>query len=344
MPDIEALIRYINERQIKENGRIGYNFVRDLPPTIRDTFFALACLKMLEADSPDDEIVRFLGDYSEFDFNGAYYAMKCLKLMGGEVNYQYGKLIWCYQDDVQQRPCAIPTTPLIRYFKYEIYGMYGSSIFSSSLSAVLKRIELSDEKIGNGLVNLTLSLLDVSNRQDIMSAYIALEILKAIEKRGYPINLLSLYNEKLSTFLKSCTTRKGYVANPTSSSVSLESTYAGHNIAQYLKIPDMFGITSFIDSLQNANGGFRRSQFGGISTLESCYLALSIIAALDSWTDEDPGRDGPQGRHARVRAQDAEGAVRGPGRGEEPGGIAQDRAQGLGDRREVQGRSEKCGY
>ena len=44
--------------------------------------------------------------------------------------------------------------------------------------------------------------------------------------------------------------------------------------------------------------------------------------------DEDPGRDGPQGRHARVCAPDAERAVRGPGRGEEPGGAAEDRAQG----------------
>jgi hypothetical protein len=40
------------------------------------------------------------------------------------------------------------------------------------------------------------------------------------------------------------------------------------------------GITSFIDSLQNENGGFRGSQFGGISTLESCYLALSTISDI----------------------------------------------------------------
>ena len=277
MPDIEALIRYIEERRINESGCSGYSFVRELPPTIRDTFFALACLKMLKADSPDDEIIHFLSEYDKFDFNGAYYAMKCLKLVGARAKYQYEKLWWCHHGDEQQRPCAVPTTPLIRYFKYELYGRYGSSIFSSSLSAVLKRIELGADSIDSGLVNLTLALLDMSNRQDVMSTYMAVEILTAMEKRSYPITLSSSYIEQISDFLKRCTTRKGYAGNPTASSVTLESTYAGHRIAQYVKIPDPLGIASFIDSLQNENGGFRGSQFGGISTLESCYLALSTI-------------------------------------------------------------------
>lgn len=280
MPDIQALIRYINERQIRENGRSGYSFVRELPPTIRDTFFALACLKMLEVDSPDDEIVHFLSDYDQFDLNGAYYAMKCLKLTGAKVDFQGGKLRWSRNGEEQEIPCAVPTTPLIRYFKYELYGIYGSSIFSSSLSAVLKRIELGADSIDSGLVNLTLSLFDMSNRQDVMSTYMAVEILKAMEKRSYPITLSSSYIEQISDFLKRCTTRKGYVGNPTASSVTLESTYAGHQIAQYIKIPDPLGVASFVDSLQNENGGFRGSPFGGISSMESCYLALSTISNI----------------------------------------------------------------
>lgn len=125
-------------------------------------------------------------------------------------------------------------------------------------------------------MNLTLALLDMSDRQDLMSTYMAVEILKAMEKRSYPI-ILSSSIEQISDFLKRCTTRKGYAGNPTTSSVTLESTYAGHQIAQYVKISDPLGVASFIDSIQNANGGFRGSQFGGISTLESCYLALSTI-------------------------------------------------------------------
>jgi hypothetical protein len=280
MPDIQALIHYIEERRIQDDSTSGYSFVRDLQPTIRDTFFALACLKIIEANSPDGEGVRFLSRYDNFDFNGAYYAMKCLKLVGAKVEFQCGMLQWSYGADEQIKPCSIPSTPIIRYFKYDLYGAYGSSIFSSSLSAVLKRIELDSRSIVNGLVNSTLALLDMGGRQDLMSTYMALEILNAIEKRGHPIALPSSYVEQISGFLKRCTTRKGYVGNPTSNSVTLESTYAGHRIAQYLKIPDPLGIGSFIDSLQNENGGFRGSQFGGISTLESCYLAISTISDI----------------------------------------------------------------
>ena len=277
MPDLKALIRYIEERRVKEGRISGYSFVRELPANIRDTFFAMACLKMLDADSPDDEIINFLSNYEQFDFNGAYYAMKCFMLTGAQVDFKEGCLHWIYQGERQQRPCSIPATPLINYFKYEIYGMYGSSIFSSSLSAVLKRIELGADSIDSGLLNMTLDLLDASNRQDIMSTFMALEILNAMEKRSYPISLSSHHIQRISDFLKRCKTRKGYVGNPTASSVSLESTYAGHRIAQYIRVPDPLGIGSFIDSLQNENGGFRGSQFGGISTLESCYLALSIF-------------------------------------------------------------------
>ena len=276
MPDLKALISYIEERRIKEGRISGYSFVRELPANIRDTFFAMACLKMLEADSPDDEIINLLSGYEQFDLNGAYYARKCLMLAGAQVEFNGGSLHWIYQGDRQQMPCSIPNTPLINYFRYELYGMYGSSIFSSSLSAVLKRIELGGDRIDSGLVNMTLALLDASNRQDIMSTYMALEILNAMEKRRRPISLSSDHIEHISDFLKRCKTRKGYVGNPTSSSVTLESTYAGHRIAQYVRVPDPLGIESFIDILQNENGGFRGSQFGGISTLESCYLALSI--------------------------------------------------------------------
>jgi len=51
--------------------------------------------------------------------------------------------------------------------------------------------------------------------------------------------------------------------------------------------------------------------------------------------NEDPDGDGPQERHARIRAPDAAGAVRGPGPGQEPGGAARDFATGEGDCQEV---------
>jgi hypothetical protein len=279
MPDIQALIKYINERQIKEGGGTGYSFVKELPPNIKDTFFAMSCLKMAKAASPDREIVRFLSSYDSFDFYGAYYAMKCLKLAGAEVQLlqlQDGFLRWRYEGKEIAKPCAVPSTPLIRYLKYEVYGAYGSSIFSSPLSALLKRIELGEPNLNPSLINSLLKLLS-SRRLDIMTAYMVLEILEAINMRDISISIPYATMGEIKQFLVRCTAREGYVANPASSSVTLDSTYAGHRIARYIGIPDPLGIGSFINSLQNENGGFRRTPFGGISTLESCYLAVSII-------------------------------------------------------------------
>ena len=110
--------------------------------------------------------------------------------------------------------------------------------------------------------------------------YISERRIKENSGRGYSFvrDLPSTAIEEVKAFLSSCTTHRGYVASPTSSSATLDSTYAGHKIARYIGIPDPLGISGFIDSLQNENGGFRQAPFGGISTLESCYLAISIIS------------------------------------------------------------------
>lgn len=139
-----------HEGRIKEGGGSGYSFVKELPPNIKDTFFAMSCLKMLKAASPDREIIRFLSSYDSFDFYGAYYAMKCLRMAGSEVSLKEGLLRWRYEGKERAKPCAVPSTPLIRYLKYEVYGEYGSSIFSSPLSALLKRIELRESNLNPG--------------------------------------------------------------------------------------------------------------------------------------------------------------------------------------------------
>jgi len=113
-----------------------------------------------------------------------------------------------------------------------------------------------------------------------MTTYMALDILKAMNRRCCTTTLPYSHIRLIASLLKRCTTRKGYVASPTGSSVTLESVYAGHKIAKYLGLSDPSGVPAFVDSLQNANGGFRRSSFGGISSLEYSYLALSIISDI----------------------------------------------------------------
>lgn len=144
------------------------------------------------------------------------------------------------------------------------------------IQTLIQYIDERQIKEGGGSGYSLLMLLS-SSRLDIMTAYMVLEILVAINARGHSFSVPHATRDEIRQFLKRCTTREGYVANPTSSSVTLDSIYAGYRIARYIGVSDPLGIGGLIDSLQNENGGFKRTPFGGISTLESCYLALSII-------------------------------------------------------------------
>ena len=130
-------------------------------------------------------------------------------------------------------------------------------------------------KINRGAVNSVIALLSKYSGQVLMVVYALLEVLEATNRKGHVAPLTSQLTQQIKAFLKRCTTRKGYVTNLTSSSVTLEGTYAGHKVGQYLGLQDPPGILSFIDTLQNENGGFRRSESSGASTLENCYLAVS---------------------------------------------------------------------
>ncbi|MCQ8903347.1 MAG: hypothetical protein NQU42_04565 [Methanothrix sp.] len=279
--NLEALLRYINERRVrihwKDSFMSGFSSVRGTEPSIQDTFFAMACLRMLNAASPDDEIVSFICSHDHLDLSRAYYAAGCLRLAGCMPELNDGKLEWRYRGEHREIECFIPQTSLIRYFEYDLYGMYGSSIFSSSLGTLLKRLELgavnSDEDMER-IVRSAFLLLEKSRQ--LVRAHMALEILDAIDKRGFPVKLPESHVKNLSRLLESCETGRGYTPTPESTTETLESTYAGCMIARHLKKREPQGLRSFVDLLQNDNGGFRRSPFGGISTLEHCYLALRV--------------------------------------------------------------------
>ncbi len=273
--DIDSLLSYIKERQVIEDCASGYSSVRGTPPSIQDTFFAMASLKMLHADSPDREIIKFISRSEYLDLNRAYYASKCLELAGCRAELKDGRRRWQYLGDAHEIVCFVPNTPLESYFEYDLYGMYGSSIFSSSLGTLLKRIELGGGEISDGIVRS--SLLILGDCQDIIRAYMAFEILEAIRRRGYEVELSASHIKKLSKLLEGCKTRSGYTSNPEATIQTLESTYAGSMIARKLGHPEPEGLEIFVGSLQNENGGFRRSPFGGISALEFCYLALCIL-------------------------------------------------------------------
>lgn len=281
MLNLEALLRYINERRVRIHWKdcftSGYSSVRGTEPSVQDTFFAIASLKMLNAESPDDEVVCFILNHDYFDLSRAYYAAGCLKLAGCMPELNDGKLEWLYRGEHHAIECFIPRTPLIKYFEYDLYGMHASSIFSSSLGTLLRRLELGAVSPDEDVESIRRSaLLLLEKSRELVRAYMALEILEGIAKRAGQAKLSEFHITQLMRLLESCETGRGYTPNPESTTETLDSTCAGCMIARRIKHREPPGIRSFVDLLQNDNGGFRRSPFGGISALEHCYLALRV--------------------------------------------------------------------
>ena len=117
-------------------------------------------------------------------------------------------------------------------------------------------------------------------RSDIMSTYYALETLNLINPD------LITSQDKIMDFAANCQTDEGIFAyTPLSYPPYIESIYAGIRIYEILDYPldhwsNRDEVLNFVLKLQNADGGFRRSYFIGISELEYVYRALYILKSL----------------------------------------------------------------
>jgi len=110
---------------------------------------------------------------------------------------------------------------------------------------------------------------------DIINTQYALEILKA---HKYKID-----KKSIKDYLKDCENEGLWSFTPISYPPYIETIYAGFRISEILnlKVKDK-NILNFILSLQNNDGGFRRSTYLGISELEYTYKSLYIIKSLES--------------------------------------------------------------
>lgn len=112
---------------------------------------------------------------------------------------------------------------------------------------------------------------------DIINTQYALEILKAHKCKP---------KKSIKDYLKDCENNGLWSFTPLSYPPYIETVYAGLRISQILNLNiNKEKILEFVLSLQNNDGGFKRSTYIGISELEYTYKALYIIKSLDSSID-----------------------------------------------------------
>lgn len=193
-----------------------------------------------------------------------------------------------------------------------IFGIYGKFNLLNSLAMVGKKPEILDRYIHTLLEKEEFPSLDIAylvtvilkltgynsfnhitqwilsqqnedggfdtNGSDIESTYFAVDALNIIN------NSLIENKKHILEFSNKCRTKEGIFAyTPISYPPYIESVYSGVRIYEILgkNLENRESIEKFVLKLQNADGGFRRSIYMGISELEYTFKALYILKFME---------------------------------------------------------------
>jgi len=278
--DLKELVRFVLLRQNKDGG---YGFAPkycglEFPSAVSDTFYALAVLDALNQDFLERErtlsylhgIQSVNGTYDNIAV--AFYAVKALEILRkkparmeftAQLREALEKTKWHGGESFSSDYDA-SSSPL----KYQYYAAKALRICDFALKMEHGSWVLSPNKDGGfGKGN-----------SDITTTYHALQILSLT---GHQIGDF----QSTAEFVERCAwVNGGFCAVPNSTPAYLESTYFGIMCCKLLGIPlDKWHeetTLEYIENMQNLGGGFRRSPFMGISTLNNSYLAVKSLEEL----------------------------------------------------------------
>lgn len=256
--DLRRAIRFVHDREHDEGG---FTLYRGIPDT-KNTYFGIKTLQLFNSEPYNKEKtikwIRKLQKDRMFGIRGVFYRFNILKMYNQKIHVT---------PDYPQR--------------LEIKNYFSSieiAYYHSYLSKILKLDNL------NKISDFILSHQNKDygfglERSDIISTYYALESLNDINPS------LIRGRNRILEFTHNCLNKEGgYTFIPDIYPPYLEPTYAGIRINEILnnRPPNLDKTLDFIRKLQNSNGGFRRSQYMGISELEYTYRALYILKRYDN--------------------------------------------------------------
>jgi hypothetical protein len=269
-----SIIGYVTQRQ---NDDGGYTFAQWSESSAQDTYYALRILNMLRNRPPRSlSTVNFLKalQFSDGSFDSvkvAYYVTRSLKELGATPERGIEEYVLLAHDSASRLgsfEVNIEAASDIEtlWFSLETLRLLGKPTESEAMAKRILNLRNQDGSFGK------------SGYSRLASVYYALGCLKLL---GYKLN--SLHNTHV--WIRACENPSGGFGsfpNDFDAYLILEDTYYG------LKALELLGETcqypfqnlQLIGKFQNANGGFRRSIFLGISTFEDTFYALSSIETL----------------------------------------------------------------
>lgn len=256
---LDQALKFVHKREHLEGGFTLYEGI----PDTKNTYYGVKILQILDEEPHNKENtinwIENLQEGRQYGTRGIFYRLNIL--------------------DVYNRSPKFPQKYVERFFERyktstpEIIFLMTSilRIVRSEDPELIKKCVLSFQNKDGGFGKY---------RSDIMSTYYALETLNLVSH--------SFINsrEKIIDFTESCQTDEGiFDYTPLSYPPYIESIYAGIRIYEILEYPQKHWLNrneviNFVLKLQNADGGFRRSYYIGISELEYVYRALYVLKSL----------------------------------------------------------------
>lgn len=264
---------YVMDRRLAEGG---FCFYRLKEPNASDTYYALSVLKILGFEPEDYNTTGYLLGLQDSD--GSYesipmtcYVLKSLLLLKKRPKKNPEKYISKKLDSaLNSHGPGYSFMPVFSKLNYilEIYNLLGLEISSLKKDRLIEYI-LNYRRKDKGFGHNMSTLFETSQ---------ALQILSLLDY--HHINDL-----EISDFVRTCEDPIfGFVGVPRTSLAFIEYLYAGCVASEILDKTPRYAEQSikFIRACQKSNGGFSRSNSGGISTLEDTWYAINSILFLIS--------------------------------------------------------------
>jgi hypothetical protein len=263
------ILKYIKDRSCHKGG---YCFYRQEEPNLSDTYFALGAQKILGIEAEDEKTRDFIlntqfSDGSFFSIVHAYYAIHSLNLLNTKPLYSPKSFI--LQNLQENHP---------KNLRPGISSVFRKLFLVIGLMETLKLILPSNNK--KQTINFILSFKNQDlgfgvEFSTLLETTQAIIILKSLE---FPFKSLNT-----SSFVDKCEhSIFGFTNIPFTSLSYLEYLHAGVVLSQILNYEITYSsqCQDFILNCQTSKGGFARSTYGGIATLENTFYAVNSLNIL----------------------------------------------------------------
>jgi len=269
--DKQRIVRYIEKRHLEDGG---YFFARVLPSSGSDTCFAVKTLKLLNYQpSRPKKIIDYWQRESIDTIYGLYFAVETFKDLGVDTKKinKYSRLLKdfekCYLSEnsknvvntksleTAQLCTDLADSELTSLF-YWLSLCVDLEISFNKRMVIKKIIEIRNEDGGYGKIK----------KSQIASMFYALKIFKLLDH--------DIYKKESISYLDQEWNKIHYLEDFYWWTESMEML--GQTVDKYKKMK----LSKLVELCQKDNGGFSRSQFMGIATIEDTFYAVSILRRL----------------------------------------------------------------